>query len=221
MKMIGVGFGRSGTMSLKAALEELGADPCFHMIDLIMGENKERDLAYWVKIADREPVDWHEVFEPWEATVDWPACSRWEELVEAFPDVPVLLNYRDFDGFYESCKNTILAVKEAAMAGHIPEDEANRDLPAPELWETIEKIIWQGDFQGRFHDKDWMRQMYADRIETIKASVPSDRLILWELGVDGWEPLAEALGVEVPNTPFPHLHDTNEFRTEFGLPALA
>jgi hypothetical protein len=221
MKMIGVGFGRSGTMSLKAALEELGADPCFHMIDLIMGENKERDLAYWVKIADREPVDWHEVFEPWEATVDWPACSRWEELVEAFPDVPVLLNYRDFDGFYESCKNTILAVKEAAMAGHIPEDEANRDLPAPELWETIEKIIWQGDFQGRFHDKDWMRQMYADRIETIRASVPSGRLILWELGVDGWEPLAEALGVEVPNTPFPHLHDTNEFRTEFGLPALA
>ncbi|HEU0024424.1 MAG TPA: sulfotransferase, partial [Thermoleophilaceae bacterium] len=62
MKMIGVGFGRSGTMSLKAALEELGAGPCFHMIDLIMGENKERDLPYWVKIGAGEPVDWHEVF---------------------------------------------------------------------------------------------------------------------------------------------------------------
>jgi Sulfotransferase domain len=221
MKLIGVGFGRSGTMSLKAALEELGADPCFHMIDLIMGENKERDLAYWVKIANREPVDWDEVFEPWEATVDWPACSRWEELVEAFPDVPVLLNYRDFDGFYESCKNTILAVKEAALAGEIEEDETNRDLPAPELWEANEKLLWQGDFQGRFYDKDWMREMYWSRIETIKRAVPPERLIVWELGVDGWEPLADALGVEAPDKPFPRLHDTAEFRSEFGLPALA
>jgi hypothetical protein len=220
MKMIGVGFGRSGTMSLKAALEELGADPCFHMIDLIMGENKERDLPYWVKIADREPVDWHEVFEPWQATVDWPACSRWEQLIDAFPDAPVLLNYRDFDGFYESCKNTILAVKEAAMAGEIEQD-ANREQPAQELWEVIEKLIWQGDFQGRFRDKEWVREMYFERIETIKATVPSDRLIVWELGVDGWEPLADALRVEAPDKPFPHLHDTNEFRTEFGLPALA
>lgn len=221
MKMIGVGFGRSGTMSLKVALEELGAGPCFHMIDLIVGENRERDLAYWVKIADREPVDWHEVFEPWESTVDWPGCSRWEELIEVFPDAPVLLNYRDFDGFYQSCKNTILAIKEAALAGEIDEEEADRDLPAPELWEAIEKLLWQGDFQGRFKDEDWMRQMYADRIETIKATVPPERLVVWELGVDGWEPLAEALGVEAPDRPFPRLHDTADFRSQFGLPAQA
>src|SRR5215207_7381928 len=104
MKLIGVGFGRTGTMSLKGALEQLGANPCFHMIDLIMGENKERDLACWKRIADGEAVD-------------WPAAARWREIVDAFPDVPVLLNYRDFDGFYKSCQNTILAVKQAAMAG--------------------------------------------------------------------------------------------------------
>ncbi len=85
----------------------------------------------------------------------------------------------------------------------------------------IEKLIWEGDFQGRFEDKEWVRSMYTQRIETIKARVPSDRLIVWELGVDGWEPLADALGVPVPDEPFPRLHDTNEFRTEFGLPALA
>lgn len=219
MKMIGVGFGRTGTMSLKAALEELGAGPCFHMIDLIMGEEKERDLAHWIRVGNGEPVDWHEVFEPWESTVDWPAASRWREIVAAFPDVPVLLNVRDFDGFYKSCQNTILAVKEAAMAGDLPED-ANREGPAPELWEVIEKLIWQGDFQGNFNDKEGTRKLYYDRIETIKAEVPAERLVLWELG-DGWGPLAEALGVDVPDTPFPHLHDTNEFRSEFGLPALA
>jgi Sulfotransferase domain len=219
MKMIGVGFGRTGTMSLKAALEELGAGPCFHMIDLITGENRDQDLQHWIKIADGEPVDWAEVFDGWEATVDWPAAAKWRELVDAFPGVPVLLNVRDFDGFYKSCANTILAVKEAAQAGELAED-ANREQPAPELWGVIEKLIWQGDFQGRFQDKEWVREMYWERVETIKREVPADRLVYWELG-DGWEPLADALGVAAPDKPFPHLHDTNEFRAEFGLPALA
>jgi Sulfotransferase domain len=219
MKMIGVGFGRTGTMSLKAALEELLDAPCFHMIDMITGERKQEDLANWIQVADGQPVDWNEVFEDYEATVDWPGASRWQELVDAFPDVPVLLNVRDFDGFYKSCENTILAIKEAAMAGELEQD-ANREPPAPELWEVIEKLIWQGDFQGRFKDKEFTRKLYFDRIEEIRAYVPADRFVYWELG-DGWEPIAEALGVAAPDEPFPHLHDTNEFRAEFGLPALA
>jgi len=215
MKVVGVGFGRTGTLSLKAALEDIGAGPCFHMLDLIQGENKERDLPYWVNIADNEPVDWNEVFEPWESTVDWPAASKWRELIDVFPDAPVLLNVREFDGFYESCKNTILAVKLAAQRGEIKQD-TNREMPAPELWGVIEKLIWQGDFHGRFEDKEWVREMYYDRIEEIKNTVPAERLTVWELG-DGWGPICEMLGVEEPDKPFPHLHDTNEFRSEFGL----
>ena len=220
MKLIGVGFGRTGTMSLKAALQELGAGPCFHMIDLIQGENRERDLLCWVKIANGEPVDWHDVFQGWESTVDWPACSRWEQLVDEFPEAPVLLNVRDFDGWYKSCENTLLAVKEAARAGELGGD-SNRQPPSPELWGVIETLIWRGDFQGKFKDKDWMREMYFDRIETIKSRVPEERLVVWNLGKDGWQPLADALGVEAPDKPFPRLHDTNEFRTEFGLPPLS
>ena len=219
MKMIGVGFGRSGTMSLKAALEELTGAPSFHMIELITNPDREKYLPYWSKIADREPVDWHEVFDGWESTVDWPACSRWEQLMDAFPDVPMLLNYRDFDGFYKSCENTIVAVRNAAQAGELKQD-ANREPPSPELWRVIGKLIYEDDFQGKFEDKEWMRQMYHDRIETIKRTVPAERLVVWELGVDGWEPLADALGVEAPDKPFPHLHDTNEFRSEFGLEPL-
>lgn len=220
MKLIGVGFGRSGTMSLKGAIEQLGANPCFHMIDLIMGESKERDLAYWERIAAGEQVDWNEVFAGWEATVDWPACRYWRELADAFPDAPILLNYRDFDGFYKSCENTILAVKKAAQAGELTPD-SNREPPSPKLFGIIEQIIWQGDFEGRFEDREWVRQMYHDRIETIKREIPADRLIVWELGKDGWGPIADALGVPVPDEPFPHLHDTNEFRSEFGLAPVA
>lgn len=218
MKLIGIGFGRTGTMSLKAALGTLGAGPCFHMIELINGERKERDLPYWERIANGEPVDWHEVFDGWESTVDWPACSKWRELIEAFPDAPVLLNVREFDGFYESCKHTLLAAKQAAMNGGMAPD-ANREPPSPVLWGVIQKLIWDGDFAGRFEDKERTRAMYEERIETIKATVPGDRLTIWNLG-DGWEPLAEMLGVPAPEEEFPHLHDTNEFRAEFGLPPV-
>lgn len=219
MKVIGVGFGRTGTMSLKAALEALGAGPCFHMIDLIMGERKDRDLPYWVRVADGEPVDWHELFDGWEATVDWPGAARWREICAAFPDAPVLLNVREFEGFYKSVENTILAAKRAAQAGEL-ESDANRPPPDPRLWGAIERLIWQGDFQGRFQDKAWMREMYDARIAEIEATIGPERLTVWELGVDGWEPLAAMLGVPVPDEPFPRLHDTNDFRTEFGLPAL-
>ena len=134
------------------------------------------------------------------------------------PEATVLLNVRDFDAFYDSCQNTLLAVKRAALAGELEPDMQR--MPPPEVWLVIEKLVWQGDFQGNFKDRDWTRQMYYDRIEEIKAYVPEDRLVVWELGVDGWEPICEALGLDVPDKPFPRLHDTNEFRTEFGLEPL-
>jgi hypothetical protein len=220
VKVIGVGFGRTGTMSLKAALEQLGAGPCFHMIDLIVGEGKERDLPHWMKTAAGEQVDWSEAFDGWEATVDWPGAARWREICDAFPEAPVLLNVREFEGWYASVENTILAAKLAAQSGGL-EPDANRPPPDPRLWGVIDALIWEGDFQGRFQDKAWVRKMYDDRIAEIQTTISPDRLTIWNLGEDGWEPLAAMLGVPAPAEPFPRLHDTNEFRSEFGLPAIA
>jgi hypothetical protein len=218
VKVIGVGFGRTGTMSLKAALERLGAGPCFHMIELIMGERRERDLPYWIDVAAGHPVDWHEVFEGWEATVDWPGASRWREMCDAFPDAAVLLNVREFEGWYASVANTIRAAK-LSPPGSLAQD-ANRPPPNPALWGVIDALVWEGDFQGRFEDKAWVREMYEAHIAEIQATIPDRRLTVWRLGEDEWEPLAAMLGVEAPDEPFPRLHDTAEFRAEFGLPAL-
>lgn len=217
MKVIGVGFGRTGTMSLKAALEQLGAGPCFHMIELLVGERSGQALEQWTKVAAGEQ-DWQEVFDGWESTVDWPAAARWREICDAFPDAPVLLNVREFDGWYRSMQNTIRAAKVTPPDQLAP--DANRPAPNPALWGVIDTLIWQGDFQDRFEDRDWVRRMYDARIEEIKATLAPERLTVWELGVDGWEPLAAMLGVPVPQEPFPRLHDTAEFRAEFGLPAL-
>lgn len=218
MKVIGVGFGRTGTMSLKAALERLGAGPCFHMIDLILGEDRDRLIPKWVEVADGR-ADWHGVFDGWEATVDWPGAARWREICDAFPDAAVLLNVREFEAWYRSMANTIRAAR-VTPPDQLQQD-ANRPLPNPLLWQVIDRLLWEGEFQGRFEDKAWVREVYDARIAEIKATIAPERLTVWELGVDGWEPLAAMLGVAVPDEPFPRLHDTAEFRSEFGLPALA
>jgi len=217
MKVLGVGFGRSGTMSIKQALEEVGAGPCFHMIELI--RNNEM-IPPWHDAAIKGEVDFDRMFEGFESTIDWPGCSYWRELIEYYPDAPVLLNYRDFDGFYKSCKNTIYALREAAMKGELVED-ASRPAPPPELWQVIGKLLWEQDFQGRFEDEQWMREMYYARIEEIKQTVSADRLTVFKLEEASWQPIADMLGIDPPEGEFPHLHDTDEFRSEFGLPALA
>ncbi|MBA3359294.1 MAG: sulfotransferase family protein [Thermoleophilaceae bacterium] len=218
MKVVGVGFGRSGTMSLKQALEDLGQGPCLHMIDLI--RNNEL-IPPWQEAAIEGNVDFDKMFEGFESTIDWPGCTYWKDLIDYYPDALVLLNYRDFDGWYKSVNNTIVAVRKASMAGELKPD-ANRPPPPPELWQVIGKLIYEVDFQGNVEDEAWMRDMYYARIEEIKATVPAERLIEFNLeDSPGWEPLTEKLGVEAPDKEFPHLHDTEEFRAEFGLPPLA
>jgi hypothetical protein len=220
VKVIGVGLGRTGTTSLKVALQDLGAGPCFHMLDLIVGEHQQRDLDRWTRVANGERPDWQEVFDGWESTVDWPACSLWEEIVDAFPDTPVLLNVRDFEGWYLSCMNTILALWGPLLfEGKPPPTDADRPPPSPALMGIVEKVIWERDFKGRYPDKELVREFYDQRLEAIKARVPAERLTVWHLG-DGWEPLAAMLDVPVPEHDFPHLHDTAQFRSLVGLPPL-
>jgi hypothetical protein len=114
-----------------------------------------------------------------------------------------------------------VAVRKASMAGELKPD-ANRPQPPPELWQVIGKLIYEDDFQGNVEDEAWMRDMYYARIEEIRNTVPADRLIDFKLEDNpGWAPLADALGVEAPDKEFPHLHDTDEFRAEFGLPPVA
>jgi hypothetical protein len=221
VKLIGVGLGRTGTMSLKVALQDLGVAPTLHMIDLIVGEHKDRDLERWKRVADSGgQLDWEEVFDGYEATVDWPACSCWREIVQAFPEAHVLLNVRDFESWYTSCENTLLALWGPLLfEGKPPPTDADRPPPSPILMEIVEKIIWERDFKDRYPDRNLVREFYDRRVEDIKAAVPAARLTVWKLG-DGWAPLAKMLDVPVPDHDFPHLHDTDQFRMLVGLPPL-
>lgn len=210
MQVIGAGYGRTGTMSLKAALEQLGAAPCFHMIDLIRTEER---VDLWADAVAGRPVDWQTVFEGWGATVDWPGCSFYKPLMAAFPDAKVLLTVRDPDAWYESCRRTIHPVQAAAREGRL------EDGPSPAVMNVIAPLIWDGEFEGRFEDREFAIGVFNAHNEQVRATVPADRLVVHEIS-DGWEPLADMLGVPVPDAPFPHLNDTAAFREMMGMPAL-
>jgi hypothetical protein len=216
MKVIGAGFGRTGTMTLKAALEELGVGPCYHMIEVLWGDTSR--LPLWQAAANGEDVDWQAVFAGFEATVDWPGCTFYEPLMEVFPEAKVLLTVRDPDAWYESAKNSIYASLIAGRKGELK--GGTNTPPSPEAFAMISALIWEGTFHGRFEDRAYAIEVFNRHNEDVRRKVPAERLVVHEVK-EGWQPLAEMLGVEAPDTPFPRLNDKEAFREMVGLPALA
>ncbi len=201
MRVIGAGFGRTGTMSTKVALQQLGFSPCLHMIDLLAGNQDLAQTFYDAKLG--KPVDWASELADWDATVDWPGCTFYKELMATFPDARVILNVRDPESWYKSMNDTIYA---AAMSfGDMPE---MRERPATKM---IQTIVWEGDLEGRFADKQRALEIFDQHNREVREYVPSERLLVFDVK-QGWEPLCTFLGVDVPQQPFPHANDTESFR---------
>jgi hypothetical protein len=215
MKVIGAGFGRTGTMSLKAALEELDAGPCYHMVEVLWGDPGR--LPLWQSAARGEALDWRAVFAGFQSTVDWPGCTFYEALMEVFPEAKVLLTVRDPDAWYESAKNSIYASLIAGRKGELA--GGTNTPPSPEAFGMISDLIWEGTFHGRFEDRAYAIEMFNRHNEAVRQRVAPERLIVHEVA-DGWAPLAQMLGVNEPDTPFPHLNDQTSFREMVGLPAV-
>ena len=203
LKVIGAGFGRTGTLSLKLALEQLGFGPCYHMVEV---NNHPEHMAQWRRAAAGEPVDWPALFENHQATVDWPSCNYWEAQLAAFPDAKVILSERDPEAWYTSVMNTIYpssakARKEAREAS---------DATALERSAMLYEVIWDGVFDGRMDDKAHVIGRYLAHNERVKRLLPSDRLLIFK-AADGWPPLCEFLGCPQPDAPFPRVNSTAEF----------
>ncbi|MEJ7790051.1 MAG: sulfotransferase family protein [Thermoleophilaceae bacterium] len=213
MKVIGAGFGRTGTMSQKAALEQLGFGPSFHMIDVA---RRPELLPGWQAAADGEVVDWAQLLEGWKSTVDWPACTYWEQISAAFPEAKVLLSVRDPEAWYASCMKSIHASAQAASRGEL---EGGSVEVSPEAMKMINGLIWEGTFKGRFDDKDFAIGIYESHNEDVKSKVEPDNLLVYEVK-EGWQPLCDFLQVPVPDGPMPHLNDAASFRAMVGLPQL-
>ena len=203
LKIIGAGFGRTGTLSLKAALEQLGYGPCHHMKEVMLNN----DQAEWFSQASKGvEVDWHEVFNRYTSAVDWPAAAYYQELADSFPDAKIVLGVRDPDAWYESVENTIFRV-----IPNFPKWIRFIFPRSDKVFNMIEKTIWQGEFSGQFEDKGTAIQVFNERIETIKKMFPPERLLI-HTSKDGWEPLCEFLDVGIPDTPYPWVNDSAKIK---------
>ncbi|MBK80409.1 MAG: sulfotransferase family protein [Gammaproteobacteria bacterium] len=204
IEVIGAGFGRTGTLSLKQALEQLGFDKCYHMVEVFQNPDH---LEQWTKATRGEPVDWPALFAGYRASVDWPSCNFWELQLEAFPDAKVILSERDPERWYESVMNTIY-----------PSSRKARDSAGPAMKPWVEmafELIWDGTFHGRIEDREHAIDVYLAHNEYVKKQAPRDRLLVFEPS-QGWEPLCEFLGCSVPDEPYPRVNTTEEFQARSG-----
>ncbi|MEZ4615462.1 MAG: sulfotransferase [Caldilineaceae bacterium] len=203
IKVIGAGFGRTGTKSLQVALEELGYAPCYHMTTLF--EHPEQSST-WQAASAGNPVDWQTFLADYAATVDWPGCTFYQELMRAFPDAKVLLNVREPEKWYESAAATIYGATQGlpVIVRVIRPALAN-------VVDMINGLIWQKTFDNRFADHAHAIAVFNAHNAEVQRVVPPERLLVYTVK-EGWEPLCRFLDVPVPDKPFPHLNDTAEFQ---------
>lgn len=191
LKVIGTGFGRTGTDSMRTALNMLGFGPTHHMFE-IMEHPQQKQM--WRALAQGADPDWEALFAGYRSCVDWPSAFYWRELIEVYPDAKVLLTWRTPESWWDSFEKTIV--------------RSVRDTDDPEsLGKTL---IERRTFGGWMDDRDHVIAVYKAHVDAVIATVPAERLLVHKLG-DGWAPLCAFLGVPVPDEPYPDRNKTREF----------
>jgi Sulfotransferase domain len=204
IKLIGAGFGRTGTLSLKSALEELGVVKCYHMTDVLA---HLEHAALWDDAAQGKQVDWDALFRGYQATVDWPGCAFHEQLMRKYPGARIILTVREPDRWYESARQTIYMARNA-----FPPWLKFLNPRMSRFSKMLDSVVWHGTFHGRFEEKEYAIGVFNQHNEHVRQSVPSTQLLVYEVR-EGWGPLCRFLELPVPEgKPFPHLNDAAEFQ---------
>ncbi|MGE4605896.1 MAG: sulfotransferase family protein [Myxococcota bacterium] len=192
LQVVGAGLFRTGTMSLKAALERLLGRSSYHMAEVFV---HPEHVPIWHSAALGEMPNWAEFLKEYCATVDAPAAYFWPELSEAFPDAIVLLSVRSADSWCESASQTVLRTE---------------GMVSPE-WDAMNEAISSTRFATSKDDRESAIQGFNLHNARVREAVEPRRLVEWRDG-DGWEPICAALGVSVPDEPFPHTNTREEWR---------
>jgi hypothetical protein len=196
LAVIGVGVGRTGTFSLKLALEQLGFGPCHHMTEV---NGSEAQKAFWRAAARGETASWGEAYAGYRSAVDYPTAYFWRQLASNYPDARLILTTRDPDAWYDSVAKTI-------SFSFGPENDPDSFGRA---------VIGEAVFGGRFADRAHAIAVYEAHNEAVRQTIPASRLLDYRVD-QGWPPLCAFLGVPVPAEPFPHRNTTEEFLSRRG-----
>ncbi|MCX7889353.1 MAG: hypothetical protein N2422_06415 [Rhodobacteraceae bacterium] len=205
LDVIGSGFGRTGTRSLKEALETLGFGPCHHMEEVFANPAQ---VPLWASAVAGGAVDWSRLYAGYRSQVDWPGAHFWREAAEAFPEAKVVHSVRPDDSWWSSFSVTI-----GKLLKHY------RSIPLPphvrEMLDAMDDAVGVQTFAGRYHDRDDALAASHRRTAEVRAAIAPERLLVFDVA-EGWEPLCAFLGVPVPDAPFPHRNDRTEFWANLG-----
>jgi len=199
LSVIGAGFGRTGTLSLKTALEQLGHGPCHHMEELL---GNPAQLPHWQAAAAGEPVDWDAVLAGYGSVVDWPGAHFWRELADAYPNAKVILTVRHAERWWESFARTIKPLIE--MRDRISDPHVRGVLA------MSDEIVRQQILGGTLDDRAGALVAFSAHIDEVCDALPSERLLLFDVA-DGWPPLCDFLAAPLPDAPFPRSNSVDEF----------
>jgi hypothetical protein len=191
-KVIGAGYGRTGTASLKLALERLGFGPCHHMAEVLP---KPERVALWARIGAGSN-EWDQALAGYNATVDWPACTHWRALADLYPHAKVILSTRDPDRWFDSVHATIL------------NPDVTRFLLRTPMGEMLDRNIYSL-FGAGMADRAFMVDAFKRHNDEVKRAIPADRLLVFDAR-EGWGPLSAFLGVDPPAEPYPHVNTKEE-----------
>ena len=207
LKIVGAGFGRTGTLSMKFALEELGFSACYHMIEVRKNPSHPK---LWSEAKNKGHTDWSALFEGYQASVDWPSCNFWREQASEFPDSKILLTLRDPSAWYESIMNTIYPSSKKFAE--------SKEKKEREFGQWAMEMIWKSVFQNKMEDRSYVIGKFEKHNEQVIKEVPAERLLVFETG-EGWEKLCDFLEVPVPTKVFPKVNTTEQFLS--GTPEVS
>jgi hypothetical protein len=199
LKVIGAGFGRTGTHSLGRAFEILGFGPCYNIREVAKNPGHTEN---WKRALDGKPVDWSLLFRSYQSAVEWPAVSFLPEIIQQFPDSKVVLTLREPDSWFDSANNTIFNGLE--LSAYNP-DPVKRERSG-----VFRRLILERTFAGKYREKEYATDVYRSHNQRVVEIVPKERLLQFDVK-DGWEPLCEFLERPIQTEPFPWLHERTEF----------
>ncbi|CAE7864998.1 unnamed protein product [Symbiodinium necroappetens] len=197
MHIIGAGVGRTGTYSLKLAIEQLGFGPCHHMEEVLL--NMPTQVPLW-SAAVNGRFEWQAIYDGYASAVDWPTAGFFRELYRAYPDAKYVLTHRNPENWADSFGSTIHALLSKV-------DEAP---PEMQSWlEMASGVITRTGFPADL-DRDGLITAFKAHNDAVRETIPSDQLLVYEVR-EGWEPLCAFLGADTPSGPFPRSNDRAEF----------
>jgi hypothetical protein len=197
LQVIGVGVGRTGTYSLKLAIEHLGFGPCHHMEEVL--QNQAAQVPLWTAAVTGD-ADWPAIYDGYASAVDWPTAGFFRELGAAYPEAKFVLTLRDPDRWVESFSHTIYKLMEGR-------DEAPEEMRA--WFEMAEGVLARTGFPAGL-DAAALKTAFTAHTAAVTSAIPAPNLLVFQVK-EGWGPLCDFLARPVPDKPFPRSNDRGEF----------